>query len=1087
MDTPLPALLLSGAAQVRRADGRTVDLAPRDAVLLAWLALEGPTPRARLAGLLWPTSSDDAARNSLRQRLFQLRKQCGAELAEGNPLLALAHGFGHDLDESATLLGSLSLLDCPELDAWLLAQRERRRARVRQQIETRLEALERAGELAVALPLAQQLIELDTLSEDAHRRLMRLHYLRGDRAAALLAFDRLEQLLKHEVGTAPGRETLALLATIEGSHVVAHEPAARGVLPAAVLRPPRLIGREPELAALRDAWRSGSVAALVGEPGMGKSRLLQAFAQGQDGVVGAAGRPGDALVPYATLARLLRELLRMEPAALDERMRAELGRVLPELAIERRATARPQSMLRAVHELVEHAASVAGVLLDDLHFADDASLELLLALVAPVARPRWVLALRPPEPGSRSAAWLQTLAEGAALARVVVQPLNEARMAELVDSLALPGVSGAAFAPLLTQRTGGNPLFALETLKTAWGQGTLHSASDLPRPAGVGELIAQQLARLSADALALARVAAVAGVDFSLALAQGVLGRDALQLADAWGELEQRQVLRGAAFAHDLVHETLLSMLPEVIARHLHGRVAAWLETQGGEPARVAAHWEAAGDSERALPGLRAAADRAHQAWRDEERIAFLLRAVDIAQASARDDEAFELLNSAIEAHMNTLRQAGGFPLLERLEALARTPAQRVRAISQRAGYCGVVSDWPSAVDAAERAFALVQDLDDPALAAHVRQRLGTALAMIGRFDDALPNLQAAEAWLVAHGTPDAGAEVQGNLAAVYDNLGRVDEAREQHLRVIASSRAQGAHRHLATHLANYAVNRLNAGDVTGAHEQLALAQHLVTTFELAGSSAGFIATLQAQCARALGQHDEAIAWCGRAREILTERNPALLPFVDLQEAQGWIDLGQHARAQQALAACADASMPARALARRLLLLARVQRALGHDARLTLDAALDAAPVTGWPETRQTVRIERAMGLEPGAALVELADVVDAARRLGLRGCELAAELRSAQLATDPARAVRHGRRALLLAAEAEPLQLCRAERWLQPARALRAAGAVDEARAVADAGAQWLRETARSRVPAPFRDSFLHRNPVHVALLTMA
>jgi len=681
METLPPTLLLAGAAKLRCADGRLLDLAPRDAVLLAWLAIEGPTPRARLASMLWPASSNDAARNALRQRLFQLRKQCGAELADGNPLLTLADGFGHDLDESATVLGALNLPDCPELDAWLAGQRERRRARHREQIEARIEALETNGELAAALPLAQQLIELDPLSEDAHRRLMRLHYLRGDRAAALLAFDRLEQLLKHEVGTAPGRDTLALLATIEQAQAVDREPAMSGPLPAAVLRPPRLVGRATELAALRQAWGADSVAALVGEPGMGKSRLLSAFAEGLRGVIVASGRPGDSLVPYATLARLLRELLRVEPAALDDRTRAELGRVLPELAIERRAAARPQSMLRAVRELFERAEDVAGVLLDDLHFADDASLELMQGFVASTTRPRWVLALRPPDPASRAAAWLQALADGAALARIVVQPLDELRMAELVDSLALPGVSGAALAPLLTQRTGGNPLFALETLKAAWGQGALHAASELPRPAGVGELIAQQLARLSADALALARVAAVAGVDFSLPLAEAVLGRDALQLVDGWHELEQRQVLRGTAFAHDLVHETLLSMLPEVIARHLHGRVAAWLETHGGEPARVAAHWEAAGDSERALPGLRAAADRAHEAWRDEERIGFLLRAVEIAHASAHDGEAFELLNLAIEAHMNTLRQAEGFPLLERLERLetmARTPAQRV-------------------------------------------------------------------------------------------------------------------------------------------------------------------------------------------------------------------------------------------------------------------------------------------------------------------------------------------------------------------------------------------------------------------------
>ena len=65
-------LELSDLALAAHADGSSVALAPRDAALLAWLVLEGPTPRARLADLLWPASGPEAARNTLRQRLFQL-------------------------------------------------------------------------------------------------------------------------------------------------------------------------------------------------------------------------------------------------------------------------------------------------------------------------------------------------------------------------------------------------------------------------------------------------------------------------------------------------------------------------------------------------------------------------------------------------------------------------------------------------------------------------------------------------------------------------------------------------------------------------------------------------------------------------------------------------------------------------------------------------------------------------------------------------------------------------------------------------------------------------------------------------------
>src|SRR6185295_18141287 len=100
-------------------------LAPRDAVLLAWLALEGPTPRARLAELLWPDSDPEAARNTLRQRLFRLKKHCG-ELVSGGTVLRLADTVAHDLADSGSVLGELRFPDAPALDAWLREQRERR-------------------------------------------------------------------------------------------------------------------------------------------------------------------------------------------------------------------------------------------------------------------------------------------------------------------------------------------------------------------------------------------------------------------------------------------------------------------------------------------------------------------------------------------------------------------------------------------------------------------------------------------------------------------------------------------------------------------------------------------------------------------------------------------------------------------------------------------------------------------------------------------------------------------------------------------------------------------------------------------------
>lgn len=83
-------LHLSCEPQIDRPSGEPLPLAARDAVLLDWLVIEGPTSRERLAAMLWPASGLSQARNTLRQRLLQLKKLVGMNVAIGSPTLALA-------------------------------------------------------------------------------------------------------------------------------------------------------------------------------------------------------------------------------------------------------------------------------------------------------------------------------------------------------------------------------------------------------------------------------------------------------------------------------------------------------------------------------------------------------------------------------------------------------------------------------------------------------------------------------------------------------------------------------------------------------------------------------------------------------------------------------------------------------------------------------------------------------------------------------------------------------------------------------------------------------------------------------------
>ena len=275
-DGPAPKpmhLQLSHAPRLSVSADKTLALAARDAELLAWLALEGPTPRARLAALLWPDSDADAARNALRQRLFQLRKTLGFDAVVGNATLVLAEGLTHDLHDADSVLGDAAPAAGGEFAAWLEQQRLRRRGRVNQSLTELAQMAEDARDWGDALSHAQELLALEPLSEAAHRRVMRLHYLAGDRATALLAFDRCEQVLKNEVGARPSAETLTLLASIEQAGDAMLPTHAQRV-PASVLRPPRVIGRDSERQALARAVDDAAVVLVFGEAGMGKSRLI---------------------------------------------------------------------------------------------------------------------------------------------------------------------------------------------------------------------------------------------------------------------------------------------------------------------------------------------------------------------------------------------------------------------------------------------------------------------------------------------------------------------------------------------------------------------------------------------------------------------------------------------------------------------------------------------------------------------------------------------------------------------------------------------------------------------------------------------
>jgi DNA-binding SARP family transcriptional activator len=1087
----VPALVLANSAPLA--------LERKDAALLALLALDGSIPRARAAALLWPDAEPQKARNSLRQRLFRLRRSAGCDVVVEDSALALADGIDHDLaglparlasDPSACageLLGAFGYEDCEEFDDWVRSARERIRVLRRDAVAAAAAREESSGHVARALIFAERLVAEDPLSEQAHRLLMRLHYRRGDRSAALAAHARCRQVLQVELGAEPSTETRELAQLIERSGEL--PGTGSRPVPAALARPPLLVGRERQWRALEDAWEQKCVAVLSGDAGMGKTRLLGDFAQSR-GIPTIGARPGDERVPYALLARLLRVAVMpgaeaLPAGQLDGQVRSELARVLPELGA---APAGPMNEARFRQAVVQaliawRQSGLAGLALDDLHFADAASLDLLPLLATEL---RLALAVRGAETPVALAAW-QGVEAGAALLEVALPPLSEADVRELLDSLALDGVDSARLAAPLAQHTGGNPYFVLETLGALVAQpGTI--GDRLPTAPTVGALIERRLAQLSPAALRLARVAALAGADFTAALAAHVLQSHPLDLTEAWAEVERAHVLRGGGFVHDLVRDVALRSVPGPIAELLHRGIAEQLESQSVAPARVAQHYAEAGAWRRAAEfHLRAAKDarlasrRADEVERRESAVACFDRAGDT-------EAAFEARCDSVESLILVRGVEHAQRVIEGMLAAARNDAQKVAALTARATAALMAADHVTGVASAREALALADSFGSPWQRFEAARLLAVGLAQQGKTEEAEAVLTPFEAAANDDGSVEQRGHYWSDMAYVLNSARRLRRTADALAKAIDCAREQGDLAELAMLTTNLATVHGNLGHVDQAYEHALRARALhVELGATGGPIGGVIEAHVALYGAGLGYYGSALQAYERALDVFRrDRQEMWIAVCSNSMAMTLIDLGQFARARKALAY--EAPSVTHVAARGALLAARIARFLGSSPTVDLQRAREALARGADYYIGALLELELAESIDAREALSACDAVAKAAEQREYGGIAMKARLLAAHAALragDAASALARWREQqgflpTLHVADCYPPRAAAIGRDI-----LLACGDADQAAQLLAAAVAWIRETALPQVPEAFRESFLDRNPVNRALLT--
>ncbi|MDX2192873.1 MAG: AAA family ATPase [Gemmatimonadales bacterium] len=670
-------LVCLGSPALVRADGTVFRLKTRKHLaLLVYLAIEDRAHRREhLCDLLWPLEPNRSdARHSLSTALSALRRTLGADaLDTTNETVRLRAGrlpvdvarleAGRVLADGdvaaldvGPFLDDFELPDAEHFTAWREAQHARLLPRVRDALLQLIGHARTGGEFARVEGLADRLLALDEYAEEAIRAKMEARCFRGDRLGALRAFEAWRGLVVRELGAVPSPELDALAGRLRQRGVPAAADPSETVPRREPWQEQPFVGRVDEYRRLHDAWvraRGGrrTLVLLIGDTGAGKSTLIGRLAMAA-GLEGAATSrvpcvESDRAVPFAAFIRLLEPLVGQPGAvAASPESLARLARFAP--SIRRRFPSLPTitdedgesarlHLADAAHEVLTVIGEEQPLLLvvDDVHFADEASLALFHLLLRRTPQPPLLFAMvTRAEALARGgeAGRLLDWAEREGLEHLALGPLgreeSEAVVRGLLEAAGHPAPT-VAERRALVEAAAGSPM-ALELLVRDWaqaGEATVALAVSAMSEGGpareqarsvIRRLVERALAGLDATSRAVLDVAAVLGRrldDLELyEVAEFTIG----QVAGALGTLGSRALLRdtgsGLEFTNELVRAEVYALSPLAVRRMLHARVADRLEARAAAGAKglgleLAWHSFRAGRRERAVHWLFTGAD----------------------------------------------------------------------------------------------------------------------------------------------------------------------------------------------------------------------------------------------------------------------------------------------------------------------------------------------------------------------------------------------------------------------------------------------------------------------------------------------
>ncbi|HEX2577217.1 MAG TPA: BTAD domain-containing putative transcriptional regulator [Aquihabitans sp.] len=842
-----PNVLVLGAVEARGAAGPIAVSGAKLQALLAMLALAVPNPVSddRLIEELWGDDQPANPANSLQAQVSQLRRVLGREVvARRGPgyalrmdpldvdaghldaLVAQARAAAADGDHRGAAQryrAALALVRGPILAN--LADHDFAReaaARLDELLLTVQEGLGdaelAAGRHAEVVGALGELARAHPLRERFAAQLITALYRSGRQVDALRAYADVREALIEEFGVEPGPELRHLEAAVLAQDEALAGPLAAATAAAASAIEPTgdafhetpgrlaMVGRDGELAGLRgdldDALVGrGRIAVLVGEPGIGKTRLAEELAREAlaHGAVIGWGRCHDeggagAFWPWVQVLRTIIERApRDEVVAALGRGAAVLAQVAPDVhdLVDGLQEPPPLDLEGArfrVHDalttFLRRLARTQPVMItiDDIQWADPPSLQLLSFLAREITDARLLVLVTYRSVGTPADSDLAR-----ALAHVVRQPiarrvdltgLDREALAALVE--AVGGVQGDDVVTTVHRRTQGNPFFALEVLRLLPERDELAGADPAALrdavPSGVRDVIRQRLRALPPDTMDLLGTAAVIGRDFdaaTLAATTRTAGEDVL--ARLQGALDAGIVMTDPLtgdhqFSHGLVNETIYGDLSEVDRARQHHQLAEALEARHGDAAgphllEVASHRARAvpvGAPDRAIAAAAAAARWAEAHLDHDQAEAQLQTALallaDLPAGRPRDLLELGVLEQLSALRVHTIGYASGevMRVCLRMRDLCQGiegSELLVPALWRLSIYFCIAMELDTALELADQLLAIAGPHEDPAptLAGHLA--IGTILTHRGDIAEARVHLDVATELMAAgHG-----------------------------------------------------------------------------------------------------------------------------------------------------------------------------------------------------------------------------------------------------------------------------------------------------------------------------------------------